>query len=159
VAWTLEDNNNWTIEPFGENNRCCRVSVIDYVSDTVWLTAKVFNDCTLGEGIERRFWLLSSFYGMDDHGSSAPSTGPGAFNVDIVPNPNNGSLNLIFTNMEGKIDAKIYDMTGILIDQFALNLNAESRHPYHLGNYPNGVYLLVFNYKGIMVTKKIVVIE
>ena len=159
VAWVLEDNNNWTIEPFGENGRCCRVSVIDYVSDTVWLTAKVFNDCTLGEGIERRFWLLSSFYGMEDHDQSAPSTGPGAFNVDIVPNPNNGSMNLVFTNMEGKIDAKIYDMTGILIDQFALNLNAESRHPYHLGNYPNGVYLLVFNYKGIMVTKKIVVIE
>ena len=159
VVWTLQDNNNWQFEPFGEKNQCCRVSVIDYVNDTVWLTAKVYNDCTMGEGIERRYWLLCSFYGVEEDGPSVSSGTVRTFDVDIVPNPNNGTMSLIFTNMEGTIDAKVYDMTGVLIDHFGLNLNAESRHPYHLGDYPNGIYLLVFNYKGIMLTKKIVVIE
>ncbi len=155
VTWSCDEAPDWILEPFGEKGKCCKVYVLEHIDDTIWLRAHAFNHCAPEEGIEQRYWLICSFYGIDDHGSSTTGT----VKFDVVPNPNNGSMNLIFTNMEGKIDAKIYDMTGILIDQFALNLNAKSRHPYHLGNYPNGVYLLVFNYKGIMVTKKIVVIE
>lgn len=151
VVWNLQDNNNWWYEPFGDKNQCCRVSVIDYINDTVWLTAKVFNDCTMGEGIERRFWLLCSFYGVEET--------PFASQIDIVPNPNDGAMSLVFHNLKGNVEAKVYDMKGILIDKFTLNLNAEERHPYYLGNYPDGIYLLVFNHKGKLTTKKIVVIK
>ena len=159
IHWEFENPNiHWVIlpdsttQPIGLN---CKIYVMEHVNDTVWLKATVYNTCS-PYGVERRYWLLSSFYGIEE---DDPSTGSRTFDVDIVPNPNNGSMSLVFTNMEGNVDAKVYDMTGILIDHFALNLDVESRHPYYLGDYPNGVYLLVFNYKGITFTKKIVVIE
>ena len=105
----------------------------------------------MGEGIDRRYWFLCSVYGTEDS--------PYVPQIDVVPNPNNGTMSLIFANMEGKVDAKLYNTTGILVDEFTLNLNSESRHPYYLGDYPNGVYLLVFNHKGNLITRKVVVMK
>ena len=160
--WKFEHPNiHWVIlpdsttQPSGMN---CRIYVMEHVNDTVWLDATVYNQCG-PQGVVRRYWFISSFYGIEENGSSTPLTGLETFNVDVVPNPNNGTMSLIFTNIEGRIDAKVYDMTGILRDEFALNLDSESHYPYYLGDYPNGVYLLVFNYKGNMITKKIVVMK
>ncbi len=162
IHWAFENPNiHWVIipdsttQPIGLN---CRIYVMEHVNDTVWLDATVYNQCG-PQGVVRRYWFISSFYGIEENGSSTPLTGLETFNVDVVPNPNNGTMSLIFTNIEGRIDAKVYDMTGILRDEFALNLDSESHYPYYLGDYPNGVYLLVFNYKGNMITKKIVVMK
>ena len=150
ILWVILPDS--TTQPIGMN---CRIYVIEHVDDTVWLNATIYNRCSL-QGVERRYWFISSFYGIDEYGSSTSSE---TFSVDVVPNPNNGTMNLVFGNMEGRIDAKVYNMTGILMDEFALNIGTESRHPYYLGDYPNGVYLLVFNYKGNTITKKVVVMK
>lgn len=153
VQWNLVCGCNWEIMPFGDGDQFCRVVVLERVEDTVWLTATVFDPCHPGEGIERRYWLMCSFYGIED----GPLTGSGAFDCDIVPNPNNGEMDIITHNVAGEIGVKVYNMTGLLVDQFVLPATNGSRHPYTLSNYPSGIYLMVFSRPEGIVTKKVVV--
>jgi hypothetical protein len=119
------------------------------VEDTVWLKAKVFSPCDLEGNIERRFWLLCTFYGLED------GTSTGSF--DIIPNPNNGEMRINTNDLAGMVDVRIYNMTGLLIDQFQLSATPNSPYYYRLSNYPNGIYLMVFSYHGITSSKKFII--
>ena len=143
VVWSFESDINWRLEPYGDKNKFCKVFVTDHLDDTVWLNAKVYNPCDPGNGIERRFWLISSFFGMDEN--------------EMVPNPSNGEITLIFGHMTGRITTKVYSMTGKLIDQFDLNVTPNSIHPYNLNGYPSGIYLFVFNKEREKLTQKVIV--
>ena len=149
VSWSLETKCNWILHPFGEKNACCRVFVIERVEDTVWLKAKVFSPCDLEGNIERRFWLLCTFYGLED------DTSTGSF--DIIPNPNNGEMRINTNNLAGMVDVRIYNMTGLLIDQFQLSATPNNPYYYRLSNYPNGIYLMVFSHHGITSSKKFII--
>ena len=100
VVWQLEDSVTWVLEPRGTYNHICKVYVLNRVEDTVWLNAHVYNQCDSVEGVERRYWFLSSFYGT---GEDNPSTDSEAFGFSVAPNPNNGLMTLNFTNLTGKI--------------------------------------------------------
>ena len=149
VVWSFESDINWRLEPYGDKNKFCKVFVTDHLDDTVWLNAKVYNPCDPGNGIERRFWLISSFFGMDENEMKTQ--------IDIVPNPSNGEITLIFGHMTGQVTTKVYSMTGKLIDQFDLNVTPNSIHPYNLNGYPSGIYLFVFNNEGKKLTQKVIV--
>ena len=149
VSWSLETKCNWILHPFGEKNACCRVFVIERVEDTVWLKAKVFSPCDLEGNIERRFWLLCTFYGLED------DTSTGSF--DIIPNPNNGEMRINTNDLAGMVDVRIYNMTGLLIDQFQLSATPNNPYYYRLSNYPNGIYLMVFSHHGITSSKKFII--
>ncbi len=152
VIWSCDEAPEWVLEPFGQKAKCCRVYVLNHVEDTIWLKAHAFNRCAPNDGIEQRYWLISSFYGIED----GPSTSSGTF--DVVPNPNNGQMTLNFEHLTGKVDVRVYDMRGILIDQFATyNGNGPSTYDYNMKTKSNGIYFFVATSKEGTVAKKVVI--
>ena len=66
-------------------------------------------------------------------------------------------MDIITHNVTGDIGVKVYNMTGILVDQFVLPATNGSRHSYTLNNYPSGIYQMVFSRQEGIVTKKVVI--
>lgn len=155
VVWSLENNqSNWELRPFGESDRCCRVIVLNRVEDTVWLCANVYDPCHPGESIERRYWLVCTFYGIDDNNLSTSAS------IDIVPNPNNGQMSIVFNRVTAAINVSVYDMKGLLIDRFALpNQDKPYTFSYDMKYKKAGLYLFVFDYQGQTFTKKVIINE
>ena len=151
VTWTCDEAPNWILEPFGEKNQCCKVYVLDYVRDTIWLKAHAFNRCAPSQGIEQNYWLVCSFYGVEENESSLAS-------FDVIPNPNNGQMQLNFEYLTGKVNIKVYDMKGALIDSFeTYNANGPSSHLYTMKNNVDGIYFFVATSKEGTVAKKVVI--
>jgi len=151
VTWTCEGASDWLIEPYGVKAKRCKVTVLSSVNDTVWLKAHAINRCAPEEGIEQKYWLVCSYYGVDD-----PSAAMADFN--IVPNPNNGQMKLNFEHMTGKIGIKVYDMRGALIDSFeTYNSTISSSVTYDMSRHANGIYHFVATGKEGTVSKKVVI--
>ena len=155
VTWSFEEPMLWVLEPFGNKGACCKVYVLDHVDDTVWLRAHAFNRCAPEEGIEQKYWLICSFYGIDEDGTL---TDPTTANFDIFPNPNNGQMTLCFEHFMGKVDIKVYDMTGEMIDNIqTYNTVGSNSLQYDLKSCSNGIYFFVANGREGTLTKKVVV--
>jgi len=152
VTWSFSVPNHWVLEPFGDKNACCKVYVLEQIEDTVWLEARVHNRCA-PEGIVQRYWLVCSFY---DIGEIGPSTGSGAF--DVIPNPNNGQMTLNFNHFTGHLDVRVYDMRGVLIDQFqTFNTDDHYTLAYHCKARSKGMYCFVVTNKEGTATKKVII--
>lgn len=154
VVWSFENDIPWELEPLGDKGSHCKVYVLHQLEDTAWLNAKVYNNC-FPDGIERRYWLISSFYGIDEDG---PSTGSGTDLVtfSVAPNPNSGQMQLHFENLIGKIDLKVYDLHGALIDHFQIQSDASSYSvPYQCKSLAEGLYLFVATGQNKVLTKKV----
>ena len=151
VAWSFDQPLSWILEPFGDRNQCCKVYVLNHVDDTIWLEARAFNRCAPSEGVAQRYWLVCSFYGVEEvEGSLA--------NFDIIPNPNNGDMQINFEHLTGKVNVRVYDMRGALIDQFeTINGNGPSTYLYTMKNKVDGVYFFVATSKEGTVAKKVII--
>jgi len=151
VTWTLEGAPRWFIEPFGDRGTCCKVYTLDMISDTAWLKAYAFNRCSPENGVMQKYWLICSFYDIDEqHGIPA--------DFSVVPNPNNGLMTLNFENLTGKIDIKVYDMRGALIDNIeTYNGTVSSSLPYDMSRHANGLYHFVVTGKEGTLSKKVVI--
>ena len=113
--------------------------------------ATVYNRC-YPEGIERRYWFLCSFYSLDENSAKAQ--------FEVVPNPNNGNMELFFDRFEGKTDVKVYDMRGSLIDHFEThNSTDSSSFRYTMKPVGDGIYFFVVSGKDGIMTKKVIVIH
>lgn len=153
VTWTCDEAPEWVLEPFGNKAKCCRVYVLNHVVDTIWLKAHAFNRCSPSEGIEQRYWLLSSFYGVEENEAVCELC-----NFDVVPNPNNGQMTLNFEHLTGTVDVRVYDMRGTLIDQFkTYNGNGPSQHTYNMRTKSDGIYFFVATGREGTVAKKVVI--
>ena len=152
VTWNFAQPVNWILEPFGEKNQCCKVYVLSRVEDTVWLEAHAYNRCAPQDGITQRNWLISSFIGIDE---DELSTGSAAF--DVIPNPNNGQMQLNLERLTGKIDIKVYDMKGTLIDQFEAHNSGSGTYDYNMKGKADGIYFFVATSKEGTVARKVVV--
>lgn len=132
------------------NGRGVNLYVLQYTPDTVWLNARVFNKCA-PEGVDRKYWLICSFYGIEEHSESL-------VNVDIVPNPNNGEMTLNFEYLTGNVNIKVYDMRGNLLDDFDTynNIGPNSMR-YNMKDYSDGMYFFVVSGKEGTVTKKVII--
>ena len=150
VTWSLENNVEWLLEPFGPKSKSCKLYVLEYVEDTVWLTAHAFNRCAPLGGVEQRYWLVCSFYDLDENNAKA--------NFSVAPNPNNGIMTLNFENLSGKVNLRVYDMKGNLIDEFD-TFNAVGTHSmqYNMKHRTNGVYFFIATSKDGVISKKVVV--
>ena len=138
---------SWRIVPSSDNH-CCTVYAMDWVEDTIWLTFKAVNPCTDGE--IARYWLKPSFYDLEDNSFLA--------NFTIAPNPNSGKMELRFEHLTGNVDLKVYDMRGLLIDRFDLQLSSEScRFPYDMRGQAAGIYFIVATSREGTLARKIVV--
>lgn len=148
VQWKFEANKvNWDLEPLGSPATQCRIYVLTHIEDTVWLNAKLFNEC-YPEGKTIRYWLISSFYGLEE-----PLAGT---EFSISPNPNNGQMQLNFENLIGRIDIKVIDMQGKLVDHLQ-TYSASNQYsiPYDCKHKTSGIYLFVLNNIGKTYTKKV----
>ena len=152
VTWNFAQPVNWILEPFGEKNQCCKVYVLSRVEDTVWLEAHAYNRCAPQDGITQRYWLISSFIGIDE---DELSTGSAAF--DVIPNPNNGQMQLNLERLTGKIDIKVYDMKGTLIDQFEAHNSGSGTYDYNMKGKADGIYFFVATSKEGTIAKKVVI--
>ena len=149
VAWSIENEDvDWVLEPIGDLAKQCRVYVLSQVEDTVWLQAKVSNDCdTLG--VTRHYWLLSSFYDTEEHENQ--------LQIDILPNPNDGAMDILTGTITDPMEVKVYNMAGQLVDQFVLPAGPQTHHPYRISNCRSGIYCFTFSCQGRTYTKKIVI--
>ena len=121
------------------------------VEDTIWLKAHAFNRCAPEQGIEQKYWLVCSFYGVEEMGENLA-------NFDVIPNPNNGTMKLNFEYLTGKINVKVYDMKGTLIDQFqTFNGNGPCSYDYNMKAKADGIYFFVATSKEGTVAKKVVI--
>ena len=154
VAWSFENHDVlWLLEPdtttspAGKN---CKIYVLNYVDDTIWLDATVYNKCA-PEGKSLRYWLVCSFYGVNEN-----ATGSATF--DVVPNPNNGQMDMRFENLTGKVNIKVYDMRGGLVDDFEVyNENGLNALTYSMKDGSNGIYFFVATGREGIVAKKVIV--
>lgn len=145
VQWMLERDT----EPF--LGKKCKVYVLNFVEDTVWLRATPYDNCdTIGKE-SQLYWFVCSFYGVDDH--DTPAT-----NFTVVPNPNNGQMQLNFEYLDGKAEVKVYDMKGILVDKFeTYNSSGRLSYPYDMKTYADGIYLFIVTTKEGTISKKVVI--
>ena len=151
VTWTLEGATDWFTEPFGNKAKQCKVYVLSQVEDTVWLTARAFNRCSPGNGVERRYWLVCSFYGIDEQEANLAD-------FSVVPNPNNGQMTLNFEHLTGKVNVKVYDMQGALIDDFeAYNGQPAGSYTYSMKDKADGIYFFVASGREGTKAKKVVI--
>lgn len=145
VQWLLEPDE--TTDPAGKN---CRMYVLNYVPDTIWLKATVYNRCA-PQGIVQHYWFVCSGYGVEDH----PFTDA---DFSVVPNPNNGTMTLNFDRLTGKIDLKVYDMMGNLIDDLTTySIGGPETMQYDMKNRAEGIYFFVVTGKEGTVAKKVIV--
>ena len=155
VTWSFSQPVNWVLEPFGEKAKCCKVYVLGQVNDTVWLEAHAFNRCAPQDGITQRYWLVCSFYGVEENDAS---TGSASIDFDVIPNPNKGEMQLNFEYLTGKVNVRVYDMKGTLIDQFeTINNDGPSSYLYNMKNKTDGIYFFVATSKEGTVAKKVVI--
>ncbi len=153
VTWTCEGAPEWVLEPFGAKAKCCKVYVLNHLDDTVWLTARAFNRCAPHDGVEQRYWLIPSFYGVDENEPQCEFC-----SFDVLPNPNKGQMTLNFEYLTGKVNVRVYDMRGTLIDQFTtFNGNGPSQYTYNMRTKSDGIYFFVATSKEGTVAKKVVI--
>jgi hypothetical protein len=77
---------------------------------------------------------------------------------NVVPNPNKGQMTFFLEKFSGKVELKMYDMTGTLVDQFSTYSDGESKTlPYNIGQRADGIYFIVATGKEGTVTKKVVI--
>jgi len=155
IAWAIDTPEAlWLLEPDMTTQppgKVCTVVVRNSLPDTIWMHATAYNDC-YPEGVERRYWFLCSYYGIEENSAKAL--------FDIVPNPNNGQMELLFNYFEGKADIKVYDMRGALIDHFqTYNGIGPCTYPYSTKLIGNGVYFFVVTGKDGVLTKKVIITQ
>ena len=166
IAWTCTDhhgNDVWTLETYIDSTSFsrkmfyCDLFVLDHIEDTITLTATAYNGCEPA-GVSQEFWIVCSFYGNEEQ-----SVTPADFNV--VPNPNKGDMTLTLENLTGKVNIKVYDMSGNLIDNFETynegtytTLNTHSMS-YSMKRHAPGIYYFVATAKEGTIAKKVVVTQ
>ena len=154
IVWQLENPNvSWFIEPDSTTHpvgKNCKLYVLEHVDDTIWFNAKVYNRCA-PEGKEKRYWVVCSFYDVDESSISQAD-------FSVVPNPNNGQMMLNFEHLTGKINIRVYDMRGALIDHFETHNGFESSSvTYDMSNRADGLYHFVATGKEGTIAKKVVI--
>ena len=147
---------SWTYLPYDDetepNRHYCTVYVAEHDDNIVKLWCTVYRHCEQNlDSVTSTFYLKSSFLNIDEqHGVQ--------HDFRIVPNPNNGQMTLHFDNLIGKINLKIYDMHGALIDDIqTYNTTSNSTFTYDMKPKAKGLYLFVANGKEGTLTKKVII--
>lgn len=146
--WTIS-KPSWRIVP-SDDNLTCSVYPMEWVEDTVWLTFKAVNRCSGEDGVVERFYLIPSFYGLDEPSSIADFT--------VTPNPNQGEMTLQFGRIIGKTDIKVYNMNGALIDRFE-HFSDGNPFPYQIAHDVPGIYFFVVTAHDSCIARKVIVTQ
>ena len=69
-------------------------------------------------------------------------------------------MDLNFENLIGKIDLKVFDMHGALIDQFQVNSESSSYSiPYQCKSLAEGLYFFVATWQNTVLKKKVIILQ
>ena len=146
--------NSWQIEPFTmeewPDRSYCRIYVAEHDDTPVELSCTVYNSHCEPYSIKKKFYLKSSFFDIDEQNEIHPD-------FSVMPNPNDGQMTLVFSGFEGKVDIKVYDATGNLIDSFATYIDMDSKALEYDLRARKGIYFLVANGKGGTIAKKVII--
>jgi hypothetical protein len=94
---------------------------------------------------------VCSFYGIDEQEANLAD-------FSVVPNPNNGQMTLNFEHLTGKVNVKVYDMQGALIDDFeAYNGQPAGSYTYSMKDKADGIYFFVASGREGTRAKKVVI--
>ena len=97
------------------------------------------------------FFYLFSFYGLDEQEAALAD-------FSVVPNPNNGQMTLNFERLTGKVNVKVYDMQGALIDDFeTYNGGTADSYTYSMKDKADGIYFFVATGREGTKARKVVV--
>lgn len=144
--WTIS-KESWRISPSNDNH-CCTVYPMDWVEDTVWLSFKVASPC---DDTIIRYWLKPSFFSIEENT-------PQPIDLIIIPNPNNGQMELRFEHLIGNAEIKVYDMRGMLIDQFKTQIDSETSNVYYeIRNHSAGLYFIVATVQENILRRKVII--
>ena len=156
TEWKLFDKdgnpfNKWEIVPY-DNGDKCYLYIYTFERDSIRLQVHTESTrCDCGED-EKSIWIKCGYYDVNED-----VTPP--FSVDIYPNPNDGNMTLSFEDMAGETLVKIFDITGILIDQFKLyNEPGKQTYSYQSKKLSPGVYFFTIANKKSILTKKVIII-
>ncbi len=152
--WSIS-KPSWAIDtiPGGvkiQNDTCyseCTVYVADRDDDYVTLTAIMSNSCDIDTC---KIFLKSSFLDIDEQNAIQSD-------FSVIPNPNNGQMTLAFNRFEGKVDIKVYDAMGNLIDSFVTYNDMDPKTLEYDLRVRKGIYFFVANGKGGTVAKKVII--
>jgi hypothetical protein len=153
--WSIS-KPSWAIDtiPGGvkiQNDTCysdCTVYVAEREEDTVVLTAIMMsNNCSIDSC---KIYLKSSFLDIDEQKNKS--------NFNVVPNPNRGEMELHLEQLTGKVNIKVYDMRGALIDVIDTynDLDSKTLH-YTLEHTSSGIYFFVATAKEGTIAKKVII--
>ena len=144
--WNIS-KSSWRLVTNADDPLECTISAMDWVADSICLSFKAVNDCdsTIAE-----YWLHPSFYNINE-----VETPLADFN--IAPNPNDGRMTLVFDRLEGKVEVKVYDVTGNLIDNFDTYNDTEHNTLRYMLNGSKGLYYFVVVGKEGTIAQKVVV--
>lgn len=140
VTWNFTEPMQWVLEPFGKKNKSCRVYVLNYVEDTVWLEAHVYNQCTT-EGIPQRYWFVCSFYDVEEH----------AVGVKVYPNP---AQDVVIIESDAIEQVRVVDMLGQVVE--SQRYNHDGSVTLNLGHLSPSIYLLEVKTEAGIVKRRIV---
>ena len=154
ISWSFEDPYiEWLLEPDTTTSpagRTCKIYVLNYIPDTIWVNATVYNRCAQ-QGKSQRYWFVCSFYGIEEQEHNFAD-------FSIIPNPNNGQMTLRFEKVSGKVDMKVYDMKGNLIDHFSTySAGGTDTLDYDMKGHADGIYFFVATSRAGTVAKKVII--
>ena len=152
--WRIS-KESWKINPFTKEDepdrRYCKVHVAEHNDTPVELTCSIYDSHCLADSLVQRFYLKSSFFGIDDQQADLAR-------FSVVPNPNDGQMTLLFEQMAGKAYIKVYDMRGAKIDEFDTDiLTDDFRYTYHIRRPEAGIYYFVVTAQGRTLTQKVLI--
>lgn len=157
TEWSLYDVNGnpfnkWDLIPYGNGDKCY-LYIYTFERDSIELRAHTWStgECECGEYTKSK-WIHCGYY--DVHEVTA------SFEADIFPNPNDGNMTLSVDNMMGKVEVKVYDITGMMLDQITFyNDFGHQTYNYNASRLAPGVYFFQFAGKEGTLTKKVVVFD
>ena len=74
-----------------------------------------------------------------------------------MPNPNDGQMTLFFDHFDGKVEVKVYDVTGNLIDSFVICNGLDAKSWEYDLKVHKGIYFFVANGGMGTIAKKVIV--
>jgi hypothetical protein len=133
-------NEYWVVVP---NGKKCRLFVT--TPGSAVLSVKAVGEC-IGDPAELN---INAVFGINDYVDD---------NISIYPNPADDIVNIKFEGLEGKVNIKITDYAGKLIDNFNVFIDSNNTIiPYSVNNFSKGLYLFVISDEKNSFVNKIII--
>lgn len=144
VLWQI-DCPNWYVVPHGDKGKQCILYIHSYLTEPITLHAWVVNRC---DSIHEEFFIQTSYY---DVGENNQDVG-----FEVIPNPTNGEVNLLFGDLQGRVGVLVYNGMGQEVESFMMEVDGNQSYVYDMRSLPDGIYLLVAKHMGNTWIRKVV---